>query len=207
MAWIFQTDGNYVNFNGGGNLWRLHKDSACITWHWDQSGDLFFDVYGQEYTVKAANIADVIIDGVPLSAASGFGTAIRAVFTGLGGGGGVESYLVYTALLTQSGTDAPVVAAELRNTLGFTPTFTREAPGEYTIVKSGGWDSAKTWFAFQPCDAFNDNSCLTIQAEIISDGPIVNQIYFTTRDVSAGASDWGGGQGNTKLPIEIRIYP
>lgn len=99
MAWIFTSDGNYVNFNGGGNLWRLHKDSNCISWHWDESGDLFFDVYDQEYTVKAGNIADVVIDGVPLSAASGFPTAIRAVFTGLSSGSG---YLVAEVTLTDA---------------------------------------------------------------------------------------------------------
>lgn len=95
MALIFQSDGNYVNFNGGGNLWRLHKDSNCISWHWDETGDLFFDVYDSEFTVKSANIGDVIIDSVPLSTASGFKTAIEAVFPGLAGGGGgvaLESY-------------------------------------------------------------------------------------------------------------------
>lgn len=138
MPWIFQTDGNYVNFNGGGNLWRLHKDSSCITWHWDQSGDLFFDVYGQEYTVKAGSIADVIIDGVPLSAASGFPTAIRAVFTGLAGGG-----LVYTALLSQSGTDAPV-ATVLENTLGGAVVWTRNGVGDYRATLAGAFTENKT---------------------------------------------------------------
>ena len=104
MAWIFQSDGNYVNFNGGGNLWRLHKDSNCVAWHWDESGDLFFDVYDQAYSVKAGRIADVVIDGVPLTTASDFATAIRAAFTGLGGG---SSYLSYVPILTQSGTNDP----------------------------------------------------------------------------------------------------
>lgn len=95
MSWIFSVDGNYVNFNGGSNLYRLHKDSNCIAWHFDETGDLFFDVYDQQYSVKAENIGTVIINGVPLSAASDFGDAIVAVFPGLGGGSpGGSSYLV-----------------------------------------------------------------------------------------------------------------
>lgn len=119
---------------------------------------------------------------------------------------GGSSYLSYTGFLNQTGGDAPVETI-LENTLGFTPTFTRETSGEYTIVKDGGWNPAKTWFVLQPCDAYNDNSCRSIQAEIVNDGPIVNQIYFTTRDVSGAANDWGGAQGTAKLNIEIRIYP
>src|SRR5678809_132939 len=99
MAYIFQSDGNYVNFNGGANLYRLHKDSNCIAWHWDQTGDLFFSVYDNYFQVKAGVMGDVVIDGVPLSTASDFATAITAVFTGLSGGGG-SPYLVYTAKLT-----------------------------------------------------------------------------------------------------------
>lgn len=102
MAWIFTSDGNYVNFNGGGNLWRLHKDSNCISWHWDETGDLFFDVYDSEFIVKAGNIADVIIDGTPLTTASDFKTAIEAIFPGLAGGAAGGSILSATVELTDA---------------------------------------------------------------------------------------------------------
>lgn len=123
MAWIFQTDGNYVNFNGGGNLWRLHKDSSCITWHWDESGDLFFDVYDQAYNVKSANIGDVVIDGVPLSTASDFPTAIRAVFTGLSSGSSGSSYLIETIILN----NAQIKAVP-------TPSNVIDAPGANKVI-------------------------------------------------------------------------
>jgi hypothetical protein len=101
MAYIFEQDGDYVNFNGGGNLWRLHKDSNCVAWHWDESGDLFFDVYDQAYVVKAENIGTVTVGGVTLTAAADFATEIVNVFTGLSSGGG-SSLLSATVELTDA---------------------------------------------------------------------------------------------------------
>lgn len=126
MAWIFTSDGNYVNFNGGGNLWRLHKDSNCISWHWDESGDLFFDVYDQEYTVKAANIADVIIDSTPLTTASDFKTAIEAIFPGLAGGGGAVGSSVLSAAITLNDEQIkalPTTAIEIVPVAGVDKTY------------------------------------------------------------------------------------
>ncbi len=42
------------------------------------------------------------------------------------------NYKIYTALLTQSGTDAPV-ATVLENTLGYEPVFYRNATGYYRV--------------------------------------------------------------------------
>lgn len=162
MSWIFTTDGNYVNFNGGGNLWRLHKDSNCISWHWDESGDLFFDVYDQEYSVKAENIADVIIDGTPLSAASDFPTAIKRMF---------GPYLVYTALLSPDTIPIPTVK---ENTLGGTPEFSEEEPGVYRLTLAGAFPIGRT--VIKP---FGNNSTSWIS---IDDGNIMNYAgYNITR--------------------------
>lgn len=53
------------------------------------------------------------------------------------------SYLVYTALLTQTGTDAPV-ATVLENTLGGTVVWTRESEGVYHGTLSGAFTSMRT---------------------------------------------------------------
>jgi len=50
--------------------------------------------------------------------------------------GGGSSYLVYRALLNQSGTNAPT-AIVLENTLGETPTFGYDAAGVYTLNTVG----------------------------------------------------------------------
>lgn len=44
----------------------------------------------------------------------------------------IKPYKVYTALLSQSGTDAPV-ATVLENTLGFTPIYTYSSTGVYAL--------------------------------------------------------------------------
>jgi len=53
-------------------------------------------------------------------------------------------YKVYTALLTQSGINAPV-ATVLENTLGATITYSRVSDGIYTITTDGIFTSDKTW--------------------------------------------------------------
>ena len=62
-------------------------------------------------------------------------------------------YKVYTALLTQSGTDAPI-ATILENTLVGTISFYYQGVGQYVIVSSEGWDTAKTTFSIMPSNGF-----------------------------------------------------
>lgn len=53
--------------------------------------------------------------------------------------GGSASYLVYTAILTQSGLDAPTVTAVLENTLGGTVVWARSNIGRYTATLAGAF--------------------------------------------------------------------
>lgn len=61
----------------------------------------------------------------------------------LGGGGG-SSYLVYTALLNQSGVNAPV-ATVLQNTLGVEIDWQHESPGIYPGIAVGAFPLDKTF--------------------------------------------------------------
>ena len=107
----------------------------------------------------------------------------------------------YVALLTQSGTSAPV-ATVLENTLGDTPTYTRDFQGSYYISKSGGFDPAKTVFFFQSPGSYN-GSIQYVIAEIAADAPYNNSVYFQTHQTFAVAVDnWGA-----PIPIEIIVYP
>ena len=66
-------------------------------------------------------------------------TALTANFNG----GGAAPYKVYTALLTQSGTDAPI-ATVLENTLGGDIVWSRNSVGNYTATLLGAFIDNKT---------------------------------------------------------------
>ncbi len=69
---------------------------------------------------------------------------LKAIFNKLPTGSSEPSYKVYTALLTQEGTNAPV-ATVLQNTLGVTPVLTRDGIGFYKITATGVFEVGKTF--------------------------------------------------------------
>ena len=71
---------------------------------------------------------------------------------------GGSPYKVYTALLTQTGTNPPV-ATVLENTLGVNLTFGYLAIGVYTINNLNGWDRTKLWYGIS---GLGDSSNLNI---------------------------------------------
>jgi hypothetical protein len=101
-----------------------------------------------------------------------------------------RSYKVYTALLTQSGTDAPV-ATVLENTLGFTPTYSYEAVGAYNINHTGGFPAAKTFTYISPT---TDNGGF----DAFISGGLDDFISISTIN---------GDNGLINNRIEIRVYP
>jgi len=112
-------------------------------------------------------------------------------------GGGGASYLVYTALLTQSSTSAPT-ATVLENTLGGAVVWTRDAAGEYTGTLSGAFVSGKTWLCGEPID----------------DGDPFNlfPLFFRRADAdTVTIRTFSGGSGSddqlVSTSIEIRVYP
>jgi hypothetical protein len=95
----------------------------------------------------------------------------------------IPTYKVYRALLTQTGTSAPV-ATVLENTLGATPTYARDGVGVYTLTSVGSFPANKTIVNF-PRGYWNlfGGSILTEQRMAVyrdssSDGEDV--IYFYT---------------------------
>jgi len=59
-------------------------------------------------------------------------------------------YVVYTAVISQSGTSAPTVDYVLENTLGFSPTFGYVSQGIYSISSSFAWTNLKTVLLLTP---------------------------------------------------------
>lgn len=106
---------------------------------------------------------------------------------------GGTSYSVYTALLSQTGTDAPV-ATVLENTLGGTVVWTRDDVGIYTGTLAGAFTESKTYFSMTG-DA--DSAFFAAAARTSAD---TVQVY--TFDQSTAFADIF-----SSVSVEIRVYP
>jgi hypothetical protein len=100
-------------------------------------------------------------------------------------------YRVYTIQFSQFGTNAPTTTAVLENTLGVTPTWTRDYAGKYTITATGRFGSAKTFVTVSPGLTGNN-------PEIILADPGDDTVEFYTQ--SAADLDC------VKNFLEIRVY-
>lgn len=109
-------------------------------------------------------------------------------------GGGGSSYLKYVALLTQSGTDAPV-ATVLENTLGGTVVWSYDDVGFYVGTLAGAFSANKTWFS----GCANRNS----------DDFLATGRWGSTDTAFLIVSDFAGDgtDGWESLSFEIRVYP
>ena len=101
-----------------------------------------------------------------------------------------KSYKVYTALLTQTGTDAPV-ATVLENTIGGI-VWSREGAGVYLGTLNNAFDINKTWLYVKMSNA-DDDGLNYITLNNTSEIQILNTV-----------NDWSN-TGYT-YEIEIRVY-
>ncbi len=123
---------------------------------------------------------------------------------GAGGAGwagvvdGGPGYLEYVALLSQSGTDAPV-ASVVENTLGGTVVWTRDGPGSYLGTLSGAFPVGKTVVFAQATLGSKP-----VSASVDGSG---NAVGITTSSVDEvgwyGMTD-GGLEG---AGVMVRVYP
>jgi hypothetical protein len=100
----------------------------------------------------------------------------------------IVPYKSYTALISQTGTDAPT-AIVLENTLGTVPTFNYEGVGRYSISLNGNFLTVNTF------QLIGNNN--------LGKFDILN-IYDNGDD--SVRIDAGGNGKLTNTPIEIRIY-
>jgi hypothetical protein len=115
--------------------------------------------------------------------------------------GGSSTYKVYTALLTQTGTNPPV-ATVLENTLGGTLVWTRDSDGYYTATLAGAFPDENKFFTL--------NSIIFLSIENIVSVGWVNSNSFIVY-----SSFWNGVIPTAytpqddilyNYPIEIRVY-
>lgn len=119
------------------------------------------------------------------------------------------SYKVYTALITQSGTDAPV-ATVLENTLGGTVVWSRQGLGDYRATLTNAFPDGKTL-------VLPSNSGVTLMPigyNLPFDyGYLTQRIDNNTIGLTfVQSSDYGAVEmsdlmGSNQTFIEIRVYP
>lgn len=122
---------------------------------------------------------------------------INEIIDYLNGTSGEGSYKVYTALLTQTGTDAPV-ATILKNTLDGIPLIEYVGAGEYSLTLNNAFILNKV---FLPESGFIAGTDLSkgIDFQRINS----NVIYVQTYDVSTVTK---ADEILYNTPIEIRVY-
>jgi hypothetical protein len=105
-----------------------------------------------------------------------------------------RSYTVYTALVSQTGTDTPSVII-LENTLGGTPSFTYDDVGIYFVDLATAFTADKTFVQINLNDDGNGNQ--------------VTAKWETNNRISIHTLDNANAAANGKLAkayLEIRIY-
>lgn len=137
--------------------------------------------------------AAAALDGTELVPVVQDGETVRTTTQDIADLGGA-SYLKYVALLSQTGTDAPV-ATVLENTLGGAVVWSYVATGDYTGTLAGAFTANKTWFS--------------ALAEWNTDVQSAAMQRLDNDSISLYAIDPAGAQadGFSNLAIEIRVYP
>jgi hypothetical protein len=181
----FITEGNYIRIKDGDNDFRLlHKTSNCINWTVTDKIDLSID----EVTFEELNPSELTFDGVAASTADGVINSLKGMFTGL------QAAKVYRALLTQSGTDAPV-ATVYDNTISQDLIWVRQGIGDYQLQSASNSFSGNVI-----CGLWNFKAIRT---------QVIDQIV----DVfEKGGDDFvyinaAGDSSITDYGIEILVYP
>jgi len=119
-----------------------------------------------------------------------------------------STYKVYTALMSQSGTNAPTVNI-LENTIG-NIVWTYSATGSYQGTLVGAFPSGKVFFYMAPGASYNSGPQIYSNEIRTIVNPDPDFIVLTNRKIEFAAGVYtsaGNSNGFTNVPIEIRVYP
>ncbi|MFA6524595.1 MAG: hypothetical protein WC264_03815 [Candidatus Paceibacterota bacterium] len=143
--------------------------------------------------LSGINTGDQVGDGSTITGAGTEGDPFVATT------GGSASYLVYTALLTQSGTSDPT-ATVLENTIG-NIVWSYGGVGQYIGTLAGAFVNNKTFILIQIPTWGGDPS--DTRARVIATRTGNNTIQVTT----ANETNTLGNDALSQTSIEIRVYP
>ena len=123
-------------------------------------------------------------------------TIQRMIDAAIAANPGGSSYLVYTALMSQTGAGAPV-ATVLQNTLGGTVVWTRQDVGDYRGTLAGVFTENKTFVLCSSNGVVGQIICLAG----FGAGNPDNVTVFNYSDAAYTVTD------NMEAYLEIRVYP
>lgn len=142
-----------------------------------------------------ALLASPALTGTPTAPTATVGTNTTQIATTAFVQANSRPYKVYTALLTQSSTSAPV-ATVLENTLGGAVVWTRDSAGAYKATLSGAFTVNKTFILTSPYSAYNTE---------------VKSTYLGSNEILVGTFNSSGTQADGIMVgfqnLEIRVYP
>jgi len=218
MTYSFRTNGNFIDFIHTDNtnqavesvLRSLHNTSRCITWSLPEDTTRISFVV-DDIRVDNFLLTEIDFDGVAIDSQDDFETGIIAAFPGLAGGSSPSSsYLVYTALLTQTGTDAPIEVFK-SNTIDNSAVWQYGDVGYFFMDTNLDLPTDKVWGASN----FNAPPYTIPLIPIIAGGAIVGYYdigYYNNGGKLSFQIDTYNSllvQTNIsfQISIEIRVYP
>jgi hypothetical protein len=214
MTYSFRTNGNFIDFVHTDNtslhvesvLKSLHNTSVCINWFLPEDEGLI-SFYVDNLRVENIAITEIDFDGDVMDSRGDFETGIEAMFPNLARDESL-SYLVYAAVLTQSGEEAPV-ASIMQNTLSGPILWSRSGVGVYVGTLTGAFTANKTFFPQIPTAGYSVSpfSVSTMfdfgwTGGRQSDNTVTISFFNETYN-SVEFDTIGVGQ----IFIEIRVYP
>lgn len=149
-------------------------------------------VFSSTVTATSFN-GSATLTGTPTAPTAAPGTNTTQIATTAFVQANVRPYKVYTALLSQTGTSAPV-ATVLENTLGGTVVWTRTGVGAYVATLSNAFPIYKTFLLLAPSASGGQTNTLTS-----------NSSSTVELGVSSNAGNFADGF-LTSRSIEIRVY-
>lgn len=188
MAITLTTVGNAIQINDDGNVKQFSNVRAS---YYFLGNRLVLRVHDTNYS---ASIGDITINGAIPSSVDGVLIALGSLSFS-----GSSSYLVYTALMNQTGTNAPVPTI-LKNTLAGTPVWSfTGTTGYFQVTLTGAFPLQKT-VSFITTGAEDEYFSIYNGQD-----PSPEENDYMTVITQLNGTPTNGRLQNT--PIEIRVYP
>ena len=178
----------------------ISPKTSFVNFQLAEDGSIISGITIGNVNYPASAFTDVQVDGVAIVDQADFDIQIAKVFPDEGGGSSTPGYLEYVALLSQSGTDAPVDTGGVLE--GTSRTWIRDAAGGYyTVIPNTSVE--KVVATGNNNDYAYSGNCG--DPSIVYAPQIGSDVWVLVQTFNAGVlTDFGTAFGQL---VEIKIYP